>query len=816
MGDTGTREQAGDQHYEAEVIWTTHGVPHITAANWGSLGFGQGWACARDNAAAIADHVLKVRSQRSRFLGRGEADRHLHSDLGYLALGIGDAARAMAAAQPPAIRQLIAGYAAGYNAWLAEHGADALPAWCRGAPWVGPIDELDLYRVYVDLTLMGSGRNLVEYIGSALSPADSVHEPVPPVPPEPLATEPGLGSNGWAFGGAATANRRGMVMANPHFPWWGEGRFWECHLRLPGELDVYGVSLVGAPLVQMGFNRHVAWSHTFSCGSRFTVYQLSLVPGSPTTYRYGDDERPMDPTTFEVEVATDPWVLGDPTGAGRSAPVTAGDIGTTTVTRTLWRTHYGPMLNLPMLGWSDAVGFTFRDANEGNDRFFGQVLAMDTAGSVGEFQDAVAAHQGTPWVNTLVADDAGRCWYVDPSTTPNLSVEAAAAFEEKVSTDPLTQLAYSLRVVLLDGSDPRFEWQDDPRAAAPGILPYDELPQIERDDYVFNANDPYWLVHGDARIAEHSPLCGLYHRPVSARTRMNALLAGGRGPFAGSGPDGRFTSDDVADAVLGNHSVMAELLLDAVLERIGDAGVVDVDGTPRDIGAAAAILARWDRRFDVDSVGAVLWREMLASFDESDRQNTRAPGAGPLWDQPFDPDDPVGTPRGLAPPPAGGPDPVVVAVGRALDVLDSNGIAPDVPLGAVQFAERGGRRWPIHGGDEVEGIANIISSRGNLARADLDPHPVLSEAVPGRTERSGLRRAGYEAVYGVSFLMVVSFTDDGPDGRGLLVYGQSPDPDSPHNADQVGDFSAKRLRPLRFTDAAIAADPAHTTRTLRS
>ena len=35
--------------YEADIRFTTHGVAHIRAADWGSLGYGQGWACARDN-----------------------------------------------------------------------------------------------------------------------------------------------------------------------------------------------------------------------------------------------------------------------------------------------------------------------------------------------------------------------------------------------------------------------------------------------------------------------------------------------------------------------------------------------------------------------------------------------------------------------------------------------------------------------------------------------------------------------------------------------------------------------------------------------
>lgn len=780
---------SGDGRYEADITWTTHGVPHVTASTWGDLGFGQGWACARDQFAAIVDHVVKVRSERARHLGRGDLDVHLHTDLGYLALGVTERADRMRQAQPAPIVDLVDGYAAGVNAWFAEHGRAALPAWCRDASWIGPITPLDLWRIYVDLAVMASGRNLVEYIGSAIPPGGGVDEPAPPQPSQPLTGEPGLGSNGWAFGRAATASGRGMVMANPHFPWWGEGRFWECHLRIPGELDVYGVSLVGTPLVQMGFNRNVGWAHTFSCGNRFTVYKLDGIGGRPTAYRYGDGERDMVATTRRVDV------LGPD---GSIEPVE----------RVMYSSHYGPMLNLPMLGWSEATAFTYRDANVDNDRFFPQVKAMNTADGMDAFQRAVATNQGLPWVNTLAADQEGRAWYVDASTTPNLTPEAQARFVENLKTDPITALAYTLRVALLDGSDPVFEWQSDDRAPEPGILPFADLPQIERDDHVFNSNDPYWLPHREVQIPEHSPLCGLYHEKLSARTRMNALLASGQGPVVPSGPDGRLTPEDVLESVLGNHSLHAELLLDDVLARVRGAGVVDVDGRPADVGGAAAILEAWDRRFDIESVGAVVWREMLASFPAEQRTD-----AGALFAVGFDPDEPVLTPRDLAPAPDDGPDPLVLALGRAVHALAAAGIAVDARLGDVQYVDRGGRRWPIHGGYEIEGIANVIASVGTLARADLQPSPAMPDPVPGRTELTGLRMGGYPAVYGVSFLMILAYGDDGPEANGLLVYGQSADPDSPHHSDQLDDYAAKRLRPLLVDPAAIAAN-AHDQRTV--
>ncbi|MCB0970652.1 MAG: penicillin acylase family protein, partial [Acidimicrobiales bacterium] len=116
--------------------------------------------------------------------------------------------------------------------------------------------------------------------------------PAEPAPVSALGSTAGA-SNGWAFGSDATASGHGLVVANPHFPWTGEARLWECHLTLPGELDAYGVSLLGGPGIQIGFNAHVAWTHTFSRGHRFTLARLDLIDGDPTAYRFGDEERAM-------------------------------------------------------------------------------------------------------------------------------------------------------------------------------------------------------------------------------------------------------------------------------------------------------------------------------------------------------------------------------------------------------------------------------------------------------------------------------------------------------------------------------------------
>ena len=106
-----------------------------------------------------------------------------------------------------------------------------------------------------------------------------------------------LASNAWAIGPDRTEDGTTMLVGNPHFPWQGALRFYEAQLTVPGELDVYGVSLLGSPAINIGFTDGVAWSNTVSAGRRFTAYTLDLVPGDPTRYRYGDEERAMTSRT---------------------------------------------------------------------------------------------------------------------------------------------------------------------------------------------------------------------------------------------------------------------------------------------------------------------------------------------------------------------------------------------------------------------------------------------------------------------------------------------------------------------------------------
>ncbi|MCU0267091.1 MAG: penicillin acylase family protein [Acidimicrobiales bacterium] len=785
----------GDGTYSATIRRTTDGVPHITADDLGSLSFGQGYASGQDRLCDLADQLVRIRGERAKWFGPGENDANLNSDLAWRSLGVYETAVAEYPEKSEEVRSLLDGFAAGWSDYLTETGVDEVPGWCAGAEWVEPVTGEDVYAYARAITLQASSSRLLDYIAKAQPPAtDTTTGTSEGAVGQPVSLVPEVtASNGWAIGTDRSENGGGMLIANPHFPWEGALRFWEVHLTIPGEQNIYGAQLGGLPGVGIGFTETFGWTHTVSAGNRFTAYSLDLVPGAPTTYRYGDEEREMTSEEVTVEVL-------QPDGT------------VTEETRTMWSSHYGPILDFPGVGWTAEQVITYRDANIDNDEFIDQYLAMDRAESLDELMAAHEEFQGVPLFNTVAVSADGRAWYADTSATPNLSDEALVAYETSLTADPLVAAAAQSRAILLDGSDPLFEWVDEEGARDPGLVPYADMPQVERSDYVFNANDSFWVANADEVLeGDYSPLHGRQDTARSPRTRENAAVLDDTSAEGPAGDDGAFSLDELADAALRNGGYTARALREDVAARCEGVGTVSVpplaanDGSEAlpaadvDITKACDVLADWDGIYDLDSVGAVVWREFVTRFTF-----TELTEAGPLWAEPFDPAQPVETPSGLAPPPDGGAsnDTVLVNLARAVQILEAAGIPVDAPLGEVQLADRNGTMVPIHGGDNNDGTTNIVGySTGK------DTMEEIPRRGPTFAPRSGLSADGYLINNGTSFLLALSYGEDGPQARAFLTYGETEDRESPLFTSATQRFSDKDWRTVVFTEEDIAADP---------
>lgn len=763
--------------YRAELVRTSHGVAHITAEDFAGLGYGEGFAAAQDNACEILHSLLLARGEQARYLGAGKDNANLIQDAVIRAMDIDRQTHIAMAAQAEEDVDWLTGYAAGFNRYLRENKGVSTTAWCAGAGWVRAVTASDLMaRMSVVAQTLP---HLASAIAAAAPPQTSADDRANVhVSSQQLAaswdavTRNGMGSNAWAFGSERTENGRGLLIGNPHYPWYGASRFWEKHLTIPGRLNVYGAHLLGAPGVAIGFTESVGWSHTVSDSQRLVFYKLKLVPGDPRSYLVDGKPRKMQRKTVRV-------------------PVLGEDGSVSHTSHTLYFTHYGPLLTMPGMPWTATQAFTVRDANRDNHFLLAQWKAMNSAGSMDEFIDAHRTWNAMPWVNTIAASADGRAVYLDNSTVGHLSDAAVAAWHEQRDTDPLTGQLYAERgIVLLDGSDSRNEWQEEPGSRIPGTTPFAARPFLERPDYVFNSNDSYWLSNVEHPLTGYSPLYGPTETARSLRTRMNGSIVTPQSPYRYAGEDGRFSLATAQRALLANRSFSADLLLRGLQTACAERNrVAEANGDAPDLGEACSVLDAFDGHMNEDSTGAVLFREWLAQFNYRDTLR-----AGAIFAEPFDAQQPLSSPATLA-----SAESALQALAAAKAILDTAERPLDSTLGHLQLARFAGRETPVHGGNGYEGTTNLIVS-------GQPEHPLAGATGDAIEGSSLLTQNGYSVVHGSSFILGVTFDDQGPQAQVILTYGQSSDPGSPYFDSQSALFRKRQWREALFTIDAITND----------
>ncbi|MYW05262.1 penicillin acylase family protein [Streptomyces sp. SID3343] len=766
-----------DRGLSAVVRYTEYGIPHIVADDYPGLGFGNGWAQARDQVCALAEAFVTVRGERSRWFGArtapdpqsSSAGANLASDLYYRGVREAGTVERLGAAPPPLgpgreVADLGRGWATGYNTWLRRNRITD-PA-CAGAGWVRAITAVDVAALDLALSgLAGEGRGIDGITAArppvAGEPAPQALDSTAPAAPASAASavrrllvDPGrrAGSNAVAFRGSTTANGRGLLLGNPHFPWRGEQRFWQSQQTIPGELDVMGGSLLGSTTVSIGHTAHIAWSHTVGTGVPANLYQLTLDPSDPTVYLV--DGRPERMTR---RVVTVPVEDGPP------------------VTGTQWWTRYGPVLTsfgaaadppLP-LPWTSETAYAINDAGSANPRGSTTALALAKARDTRGILDAVRRTQGLPWANTVAADSAGHTLYVQSQTLPRITDEIARRCSTALgrTTYPASGLA------VLDGARGDCALGTDPDAVQPGTFGPGAMPTLRDAPYVENSNDSAWLTNAEHPLVGYERVFGDIGATRSPRTR------GAIEDVSSAAARGGLRVEDLQAQQFANRAPVGDLVADDVARAcaaLPGGRATGTDGAVVDVAEACRVLGRWDKTVDTGSRGALLfdrfWRRFTAAVPDSER-----------WKVPFAPSDPVVTPHTLDT-----DSPIFSrALADSVAELDAAGIDAESRWGEHQFVVRDGRRVPIPGGTGNLGVWNVVE-------ADWDP-----------------AGGGYPDVsYGTSFVQAVGWDDSAcPVARTLLTYSQSSNPRSAHHADQTLLFSRERWVTSRFCEHDILAAP---------
>jgi acyl-homoserine-lactone acylase len=272
--------------------------------------------------------------------------------------------------------------------------------------------------------------------------------------------------------------------------------------------------------------------------------------------------------------------------------------------------------------------------------------------------------------------------------------------------------------------------------------------------YVQNTNDPPWNAAWPNSLdpSQYPP----YIAPVAASFRAERSL---RMLYENK----KITYDQFIEL---KHSTRAELA-DRILPDLLDATAQY--GTPL-AQKAADVLKSWDRQAEADSRGGVLFHAWTTRFMGGPLMASQAAFAVP-----YDLKSPLTTPRGLK-----DPKKAAAQLDSAAQELQEQFGALDVPWGQVMHYRLGGVELPANGGYGNMGIFRVIT---------FGP---LQNKVRTQT-------------HGETYIAAVEFGEP-MRAKVLLTYGNSSQPGTPHQTDQLPLLAKKELRQAWLTKQEAEAN----------
>lgn len=275
---------------------------------------------------------------------------------------------------------------------------------------------------------------------------------------------------------------------------------------------------------------------------------------------------------------------------------------------------------------------------------------------------------------------------------------------------------------------------------------YDDLPKVidPKGGFVQNANDPPWLASWPRVLDPKAfPAYVAPVGPVSQRAQISVKLLDATP---------KLSFDDFVSRKLETRSLMADRLLPELLAAAKG-------NTDPEIAAAAALLAGWDHKFEGEARGALLfetWAALFAPRNFVDQSNYAV-----KWTL----DDPLETPRGLKDPAA-----AVAMLKAAVAKTKQLYGAVDRPYGEVSRFHLGDVSLPGNGGFGNTGVFRTITW-GPMKNGERTP------------------------AHGETWVSMIEF---GTPMRavGMMSYGNSSQPGSKHNSDQLRFLASKTFRTL--------------------
>ena len=414
---------------EAKIERDEWGIAHVSGKTDADAVYGMIYAQAEDDFPRIERNYLVSLGR----LAEADGQSAVWQDLRQRLWVDPAALQADYARSPIWLRKLMDAWAAGLNAYLADHREAKPKVLTRFEPWMalsftegsigGDIERVPLSQIEA---FYGSRQVAMtdEELGRRLK--------------EPQ------GSNGIAIAPSRAAGGYALLLINPHTSFYFRA---EQQVTSGEGLNAYGAATWGQFFIYQGFNQKAGWMHTTSGVDRVDEFAETLVlqPGQPPAYKVGDVVKPFQSQTVTLVVRQ-----SDGTMAPRSF--------------TTWASEHGPVVREEGGKWI-AYGLMNRPIPALEQSF----LRTKTADLKSFLK--VAGLQANSSNNTLFADAGGEIAYLHPQFIP------------------IRDNSLDWRKPV-DGSNPAARWQGiHPITGLPNVL-------NPGNGWVFNVNNAPWTAAG--------------------------------------------------------------------------------------------------------------------------------------------------------------------------------------------------------------------------------------------------------------------------------------------------------------------------------
>lgn len=529
------------------IRFDEHMIPHIFAENDHDLYYAQGYITARDRLWQMDIQTRSASGRLAEIVGPKalELDRY-HRRMG-MVYGAENTLRGMM--KDPVSKMVIEAYTDGVNSYISHLTQRDYPIEFKLLDYAPeqwkPINCAYLLKLMSETLAGGSDQfamtNNLKRFGAKdvndLFPDYPFHEdPIIPVGtkwdfkplpiPKPSANfiaqmtdtiKPrervaGIGSNNWVIAGSKSASGYPILANDPHLNLTFPSIWYQLQMSSP-TVNVYGVSLPGAPCVVIGYNQKISWGVTNVDADVLDWYQVRFKDNNKNEYWYNNK---WNKVNKRIEVI--------------------GVKGQEPVSDTVLYTHHGPVVyesaakkpkdmaeNVPV---GDALRWV---AHDESDEFMTFYL-LNRGGNYDDYRKALT-YFTAPAQNFIFASNDK-----DIAITPNGKIPLKFKDQGKF---------------IMDGSDPANDWH--------GWIPYDQNPTVKNPPrgFVSSANqsstDPTYPYYINWRFEQ-------YYRGKRINDKLTAMQ--------------KATVDSMRIMQMDNYSILAQDVVPTMLKYI-DASKMD-------------------------------------------------------------------------------------------------------------------------------------------------------------------------------------------------------------------------------------------------